>query len=198
MITVNLLEMSKLSLKWSIDEMKIQRFLKLLTVPTRMIYAYLFPELYAKKIGVDCFSDMRIYGSSYYMFSAEPYLVSLGKNVHISREACFICHDGSTLPFRKEIPDLELAGEIKIGNNVFIGKGAVVLANVSIGDNCVVGAHAVVTKNVPNGCVVAGNPAKIIKNTNEFLAKAEQKSLKIGHLKGEEKVVAYKRIFNKR
>ncbi len=50
-----------------------------------------------------------------------------------------------------------------IGNNVFICTGAVVLGNITIGDNVVIGANAVVTKSVPDNCIVAGNPAVIIK-----------------------------------
>ncbi|MDW5286458.1 CatB-related O-acetyltransferase [Alteromonas macleodii] len=56
-----------------------------------------------------------------------------------------------------------LASELKIGNDVWIAAGAVVLRGVTIGDGAVVGANAVVTKNVPPYAVVAGNPAKIIK-----------------------------------
>ncbi|PHS19681.1 MAG: capsule biosynthesis protein CapG [Kangiella sp.] len=142
--------------------------------------------------------DVKIYGSSYSMFSTEPYLVTLGDNVYISVGARFVCHDGSTLPFRKEFPDLELAGEIKVGNNVFIGTGALLLPRVTVGNNCVVGANSVVTKDVPDNSIVGGNPAKFIKSTFDFLEKAKNNSLKIGHLTGNDKVVAYKQIFNKK
>ena len=54
-------------------------------------------------------------------------------------------------------------GQVIIGDDVWIGANAVVLPNVSIGCHCVVAAGAVVTKDVPDGCVVAGVPAKIIK-----------------------------------
>ena len=54
-------------------------------------------------------------------------------------------------------------GEVHIGNNVFIGVNAVILRNVTIGDNAIVGAGAVVSKDVPTATVVAGNPAKVIK-----------------------------------
>ena len=177
--------------------MKAKRLLKLIIAPIKMAYAYLYPVSYAISVGVNCNSSIRIYGTSYYMFGAEPYLVTFGQNVHISRDASFICHDGATLPFRKDIPDLELAGEIKVGSNVFIGKGAVVLANVSIGNDCIVGAHAVVTKDVDDGNVVAGNPAKVIKTTEKYLEDAQRRSLKIGHLTGKDKMIAYKKIFNK-
>ncbi len=52
---------------------------------------------------------------------------------------------------------------IHIGKNVWIGANATILAGVSIGENAVVAAGAVVTKDVPDGVVVGGVPAKIIK-----------------------------------
>ncbi len=52
---------------------------------------------------------------------------------------------------------------IRIGNNVWIGDRALVLKGVTIGDNAIVGACAVVTKDVPANVVVAGNPARIVK-----------------------------------
>lgn len=54
-------------------------------------------------------------------------------------------------------------GSVKIGANVWIGDKATILPNVSIGDGAVIGANSVVTRNVPPYCVVAGNPAKIIR-----------------------------------
>lgn len=52
---------------------------------------------------------------------------------------------------------------ISIGDDVWIGTNAVILPGVTIGSHSVVAAGAVVTKDVPNGCIVAGVPAKIIK-----------------------------------
>ena len=53
-----------------------------------------------------------------------------------------------------------------IGVDVWIGHGAIIIAGVKIGDGAVVAAGAVVTKDVPNGTIVGGNPAKIIKQRN--------------------------------
>lgn len=58
---------------------------------------------------------------------------------------------------------LSSKGEIVIGNNVWIGEKSVILGNVHIGDGAVVAANSVVTHDVPAYAVVAGNPAKIIK-----------------------------------
>lgn len=54
-------------------------------------------------------------------------------------------------------------GTVVIGNNVWIGEKVTILPGVTIGNGVVIGANSVVTKSVPDYCVVAGNPAKIIK-----------------------------------
>lgn len=51
-----------------------------------------------------------------------------------------------------------------IGNNVKIFSGAIVIGDVSIGDHAVIGAGAVVIKDVPPGCVVVGNPARVVRS----------------------------------
>lgn len=53
--------------------------------------------------------------------------------------------------------------DTRIGNSCIIGVGSMVSSGVTIGDNCVIGAHSVVTRDVPDNTIVAGNPAKIIK-----------------------------------
>src|SRR5690606_10031801 len=52
---------------------------------------------------------------------------------------------------------------VAIGNDVWIGHGAVVMPGVSIGDGAVVGANAVVTKDVPPYHIVAGAPARVLR-----------------------------------
>ena len=54
-------------------------------------------------------------------------------------------------------------GDIHIGNDVWLGSQCTIMSGVKIGNGAVVAAKAVVHKDVPDYCVVAGNPAKIIK-----------------------------------
>lgn len=57
--------------------------------------------------------------------------------------------------------------EIKIGNNCFIGCNAIILKGSVLGDGCVVGAGAVVAGKFDDNCVIAGNPAKVIRKLGE-------------------------------
>ena len=55
-----------------------------------------------------------------------------------------------------------MAAPITIGDDVWIGGGAIVCPGVSIGNNAVIGAGSVVTKDIPANVVAAGNPARVI------------------------------------
>ncbi len=58
---------------------------------------------------------------------------------------------------------LELGAPITVGENVWIGGGALLLAGVTVGDDSVIGAGSVVTKSVPAGVLAAGNPCRVIR-----------------------------------
>jgi maltose O-acetyltransferase len=58
----------------------------------------------------------------------------------------------------------EYAEPITIGDNVWLGGGAIVCPGVVIGDDTVVGAGAVVTRDLPSGVVAVGNPAKVLRH----------------------------------
>ncbi len=61
----------------------------------------------------------------------------------------------------------EYGKEITIGDNVWIGGSSVVCPGVHIGSNVVIGAGSVVTKNIPDWCIAAGNPCKVIRTITE-------------------------------
>lgn len=56
---------------------------------------------------------------------------------------------------------------VRIGNNVWIGAGAIILPGVTIGDNSVIGAGSVVTKDVPANVVAVGNPCRVKREIGE-------------------------------
>lgn len=74
---------------------------------------------------------------------------------------------------KSRISGAEYGLPIKIGDNCWIGANAVICPGVTIGDNVVVAAGSIVNKDIPSDCVVAGNPAKIIKRLEPYKYKKE-------------------------
>ena len=108
-----------------------------------------------------------------------PELISIGNYVRIAPKVTFVTHDVVNAIWNSD-PDFpghgtyrEYMGCIKIDNNVFVGVGVTIMANVHIGSNVVIGAGSVVTKDLPGGYVYAGVPAKPICTIEEFAAKRE-------------------------
>jgi acetyltransferase-like isoleucine patch superfamily enzyme len=79
-------------------------------------------------------------------------------------------------------------GDIVIGNDVWIGREAVILSGITIGDGAVIGARAVVSKDVPSYSIVAGNPARIIRT--RFEDDIVQKLLRIKWWEWEDEKIA--------
>lgn len=52
---------------------------------------------------------------------------------------------------------------VVIGNNVWIGENACILLGVTVGSGCIIGANSLVNRDVPDNCIVAGAPAKVLK-----------------------------------
>ncbi|MBQ6023719.1 MAG: CatB-related O-acetyltransferase [Clostridia bacterium] len=63
-----------------------------------------------------------------------------------------------------EMKDLPIKGDTVIGNDVWIGQNALILPGVHVGDGAIIGANSVVSKDVSPYTVVAGNPARVIRN----------------------------------
>lgn len=97
--------------------------------------------------------------------------IEIGDNVTFAPNVHILAHDASTWYYL----GYTRISNTKIGNTVFIGAGSIVLAGTKIGDNAIIGAGSVVTKDVPENCVYAGNPAKFIMSTDEYVAKQKAK-----------------------
>ncbi len=82
-----------------------------------------------------------------------PTGVHVGAQSWIAFEARILTHDRTR----------GLYLHTRIGENCFVGGRSLILPGVEIGDNCVVGAGSVVTKSVPPRSLVAGNPARVIR-----------------------------------
>lgn len=90
-------------------------------------------------------------------------VIKIGKNVHIAGNVGII-----TQNHNPENPDEHLPAEsVIIGDHCWIGMNAIILPGVVLGDHTTVGAGAVVTHSVDGHCVIAGNPAHIIKKIDK-------------------------------
>ena len=141
-------------------------------------------------IGDDFIAGSRLRLEAIDKFLVEIYspLIYIGNNVNINDDCHIGCIDGieigdgvliaskvliidhfhgdanlNSIMYAPLERPLVSRGKIKIGNNVWIGEGVVIMPGVNIGDNCIIGANAVVTKSFGVNSVIGGNPAKLIK-----------------------------------
>lgn len=109
------------------------------------------------------FSLTRIYGMDIAKSARISYSTKLDKTnpkgVHIGEESYTA---GGAIIFSHDF-SRALHSDTRIGRRCFIGANAIIMCGITIGDEVIVGSGAIVTKDVPSNCIVAGNPARIIK-----------------------------------
>jgi acetyltransferase-like isoleucine patch superfamily enzyme len=87
--------------------------------------------------------------------------ITVGDNVLIGPKVNLVSENHPINPTQRK----SLIGKpIVIKNNAWIGAGATILPGIAVGENSIVAAGAIVTKDVPDNTIVAGNPARPIKN----------------------------------
>ncbi|MCW3069638.1 MAG: chloramphenicol acetyltransferase [Solirubrobacterales bacterium] len=104
----------------------------------------------------------RVEVGAFCSISGEARVLGGGEHV-ISRASTFPLKARLFDPAEKTAADSVDKGPTVIGNDVYIGVGAIVLSGVTIGDGAVVGAGAVVSKSIPPYAVVVGNPGRIVR-----------------------------------
>jgi len=87
--------------------------------------------------------------------------VCIGVHCIINTNAS-VDHDCIVGDFVHLSPNVALAGNVTVGEGTHIGIGACVIQGVKIGKWCTIGAGAVIIRDIPDGCIVVGNPGKII------------------------------------
>lgn len=116
-------------------------------------------------------------GILFYLHNSKvPYKVKIGKKTKFAYGGIGLlivtnteigdnCMIGANVSIVRQFPYKNVP---KIGNNVYIGPGAVISGPVIIEDDVIIAPNAVVTKSVPKGSIVGGIPAKILKNIKEL------------------------------
>jgi acetyltransferase-like isoleucine patch superfamily enzyme len=117
------------------------------------ITANFYPWMYRKFYKMEIGKQVRISRNAFIDKSVNPKGIHVGDDTLISGGTIVLSHDFCR----------GLIADTYIGKKCFIGCGAIILPGVKIGDEVIVAAGAVVTKDVPDNCIVAGNPAKIIR-----------------------------------
>lgn len=136
------------------------------------LYKRLAPESYARAIGVRMGKGCRLINVD---FSSEPYLITLGDRVSATKTR-FETHDGGVWVLRPDNLEIDIVRPIKVGSNVFIGYGSIILPGAVIGDNVIIGAGSIVSREIPSNSVAAGIPARVIKSIDEYRISALARS----------------------
>ncbi|GLS89030.1 hypothetical protein GCM10007916_00970 [Psychromonas marina] len=160
----------------------------------KIIYTIIFRLNKSEKIKLELYEINKEFFKRRSVFIGDNSLVydckfsrsSKGDTFHIGNNTTctgvtFLGHDASPSLFIDELttdkhPILPFSRQsyrkpIKIGNNVFIGVGCIVLPGIEIADRCVIAAGSVVTKSISQSGVYAGNPAKKISTIESFTDK---------------------------
>ena len=114
-------------------------------------------------------------------FGTEPYLVTVGNNCLFAGEIHIITHDGGVAVLNNlhyfNGKKMDKIAPVNIGNNVYIGYGAMIMPGVTIGNNVLIGAGAIVTKDIPDNSVAVGVPAKCVKTIDEYYKSGEERKM---------------------
>ena len=101
-----------------------------------------------------------------------PWLITIGNHVNITRGVTILTHGYDWAVFKTLYGEvLGSSGEVSIGNNVFIGMNATILKGVHVGNNVIIGAGSLVNKDIPDNCVAAGNPCRVIMSLEDYYQK---------------------------
>lgn len=124
-----------------------------------------------------------------------PWMLEIGSYCKITRGTVILQHDYSRSVLRRVYGDIvDGCVKTKIGDNVFIGMNSIILMGSKIGDNVIIGAGSVVSGVIPNNCVVAGNPAKVIRTLEEHYQIRQKKYIEEAKETAREFVKKYKRL----
>ena len=120
------------------------------------------------------------------------WLIEIGDSVTLAPRVHILAHDAST---KRELGYTRIA-PVRIGSNVFVGAGTIILPGVTIGDKVIIGAGSVVTKDIPSNTVAVGNPCREIGSYDDYMERKRaemacsrlfEEEYRIGNIKEEGK-----------
>lgn len=101
-----------------------------------------------------------------------PWLIDIGGNVKITEGVTILTHGFDWSVLKGAYGDvLGSSGRVSIGDNVFIGMHSTILKGVRIGSNVIIGANSLVNRDIPDNCVAAGNPCKVMMSLEAYREK---------------------------
>lgn len=128
---------------------------------------------YLRRLGMRIGDGTRIYSPRCCLIDeTRPWMIELGSRVQVAHGVVILTHgyDWSVLQgVYGEV--LGSCGKVTIGDNVFLGANSVILKGVTIGSNVIIGAGSVVTGDIPDSCVAAGNPARVLMTLDRYYEK---------------------------
>ena len=134
-----------------------------------------------KRFGIEIHGIPKYIAPDAYFDSNCPSNISLGDNITISKQVCFLTHDYSITTALASVgrrirrgdaeKEVYFNKKIEIGNDCFIGLRSIILPGTKIGNNTIVGGGAVVKGCIPENSIVVGNPARVIGKTTDFANK---------------------------
>lgn len=147
------------------------------SIRKRLLYGYKYDSAaYIRKmnsLGAKIDESVELYKPETIGLDATmPFLLEIGKNVHITAHVNILTHDGVWMAMKGN--DGRVMGHVapvKIGNNVFIGRGSIILCGVTVCDNVIIGAGSVVSASLNEPGVYAGSPARLITPYEEYRKK---------------------------
>ena len=153
----------------------IRLVLNIIRIFSRNKFQIMFYK-YLQFIGINLKGMPQYISNDVFLDEVDYSLITLNKNIVISREVTILVHDYSISRAIVAIngnidKEKYICKEVYIGENSFIGAKSIILPGTKIGKNTIIGAGSVVKGNIPNNVVAAGNPCKVICSIDEYYDK---------------------------
>lgn len=167
--------------------------LKLRFCPSRISNKEFVTRL--NKQGVTCGEHTKFFDiTRTHLDISRPWLLEIGDYCKFAPGVTVLAHDYSRSVLRRVYGGIIAEAEkTVIGDNVFIGMNSIVLMGAKIGDNVIIGAGSVVSGTIPSNCVVAGNPAKVIRTLDEHYKIRKEKYIS----EAKENALAFKKKYGR-